>query len=59
MTRRFSITWFMGAIHKYRRLLGEVIPPTASTSSSVRRLFHQCTLAIIVVALVEDCMRDC
>src|ERR1041385_3295301 len=23
--RRFDITWFMGAIHKYRRLLGEVL----------------------------------
>jgi subfamily B ATP-binding cassette protein HlyB/CyaB len=25
ITRRFDITWFMGAIHKYRRLLGEVL----------------------------------
>src|SRR5215470_2792364 len=25
ITRRFSITWFLGAIHKYRRLLGEVL----------------------------------
>ena len=25
MTRRFDITWFLGAIHKYRRLLGEVL----------------------------------
>ena len=25
MTRRFDITWFMGAIHKYRHLLGEVL----------------------------------
>jgi len=24
-TRRFDITWFMGAIHKYRHLLGEVL----------------------------------
>ena len=23
--RRFDITWFLGAIHKYRRLLGEVV----------------------------------
>src|SRR5437762_11946781 len=23
--RRFDISWFMGAIHKYRRLLGEVL----------------------------------
>jgi subfamily B ATP-binding cassette protein HlyB/CyaB len=23
--RRFDVTWFMGAIHKYRRLLGEVL----------------------------------
>jgi len=23
--RRFDITWFMGAVHKYRRLLGEVL----------------------------------
>src|SRR5215216_741130 len=23
--RRFDITWFMGAIHKYRRMLGEVL----------------------------------
>src|SRR5712691_5548080 len=23
--RRFDITWFLGAIHKYRRLLGEVL----------------------------------
>ena len=25
ITRRFDITWFMGAIHKYRHLLGEVL----------------------------------
>lgn len=25
MTRRFDIGWFLGAIHKYRRLLGEVL----------------------------------
>jgi subfamily B ATP-binding cassette protein HlyB/CyaB len=25
LTRRFDLTWFMGAIHKYRRLLGEVL----------------------------------
>lgn len=25
LTRRFDITWFLGAIHKYRRLLGEVL----------------------------------
>src|SRR5207248_1379541 len=23
--RRFDITWFLGAIHKYRRMLGEVL----------------------------------
>src|SRR3974377_792195 len=25
LSRRFAITWFFGAIHKYRRLLGEVL----------------------------------
>jgi subfamily B ATP-binding cassette protein HlyB/CyaB len=25
LSRRFDITWFLGAIHKYRRLLGEVV----------------------------------
>ena len=25
ITRRFDITWFLGAVHKYRRLLGEVL----------------------------------
>jgi subfamily B ATP-binding cassette protein HlyB/CyaB len=25
LTRRFDFTWFVGAIHKYRRLLGEVL----------------------------------
>jgi len=25
LSRRFDITWFIGAIHKYRRLLGEVL----------------------------------
>jgi len=25
ITRRFDITWFLGAIHKYRHLLGEVL----------------------------------
>src|SRR5450759_4215570 len=25
LSRRFDITWFMGAIHKYRHLLGEVL----------------------------------
>jgi len=25
LSRRFDITWFLGAVHKYRRLLGEVL----------------------------------
>src|SRR5712671_3925430 len=25
LARRFDISWFLGAIHKYRRLLGEVL----------------------------------
>src|SRR4051794_9024342 len=25
LARRFDITWFLGAVHKYRRLLGEVL----------------------------------
>src|SRR5215510_15131618 len=25
VTRRFDVSWFLGAIHKYRRLLGEVL----------------------------------
>ena len=25
LSRRFDITWFLGAIHKYRRLLAEVL----------------------------------
>ena len=25
LTRRFDVTWFLGAIHKYRRLLAEVV----------------------------------
>ena len=25
LTRRFDVTWFLGAIHKYRHLLGEVL----------------------------------
>ncbi len=25
LARRFDVTWFLGAIHKYRRLLGEVL----------------------------------
>jgi ATP-binding cassette, subfamily B, bacterial HlyB/CyaB len=25
LSRRFDITWFLGAIHKYRKLLGEVV----------------------------------
>ena len=25
VSRRFDVTWFLGAIHKYRRLLGEVL----------------------------------
>jgi subfamily B ATP-binding cassette protein HlyB/CyaB len=25
LSRRFDITWFLGAIHKYWRLLGEVL----------------------------------
>jgi subfamily B ATP-binding cassette protein HlyB/CyaB len=25
MSRRFDITWFLGAMHKYRRMLGEVL----------------------------------
>ena len=25
LTRRFDVTWFLGAIHKYRHLLSEVL----------------------------------
>jgi ATP-binding cassette, subfamily B, bacterial HlyB/CyaB len=25
LARRFDISWFLGAIHKYRRMLGEVL----------------------------------
>jgi subfamily B ATP-binding cassette protein HlyB/CyaB len=25
LSRRFDVTWFLGAVHKYRRLLGEVL----------------------------------
>src|SRR5258705_13210715 len=25
LARRFDLSWFMGAMHKYRRLLGEVL----------------------------------
>src|SRR5260370_7277084 len=25
LSRRFDITWFLGAVHKYRHLLGEVL----------------------------------
>ena len=25
LSRRFDITWFLGAVHKYRQLLGEVL----------------------------------
>jgi hypothetical protein len=30
ITRRFDITWFLGAIHKYRHLLGEVLVDRAN-----------------------------
>ena len=48
LARRFDITWFLGAIHKYRRLLSEVlvasfflqlfalVSPRSSRSSSTR-----------------------
>jgi hypothetical protein len=31
MTRRFEITWFMGAIHKYGHLLSEVLVVLGTT----------------------------
>lgn len=34
LTRRFDIAWFVGAMHKYRRLLGEVLVASFSSSSS-------------------------
>jgi len=41
LSRRFDITWFLGAIHKYRRLLGEVL---------VHRTLS--TLDVLIIGLV-------
>jgi subfamily B ATP-binding cassette protein HlyB/CyaB len=66
LSRRFDITWFLGAMHKYRRLLGEVLIASLFLQifSLVTPLFFQVvidkvlvhrslnTLEVLVVGLV-------
>ena len=66
VTRRFDITWFLGAIHKYRRLLSEVLVASffLQLFAMVSPLFFQVvidkvlvhrslsTLEVLVVGLV-------
>src|SRR5438045_9533119 len=49
--RRFDMTWFMGAIHKYRRLLGEVLIASffLQLFALVSPLFFQVVVATVLV----------
>src|SRR4051812_22525234 len=51
ITRRFDITWFIGAIHKYRRLLGEVLVASflLQTFALVSPLFFQVVIDKVLV----------
>ncbi|WP_426530868.1 type I secretion system permease/ATPase [Bradyrhizobium sp. McL0615] len=51
ITRRFDITWFVGAIHKYRRLLGEVLVASflLQTFALVSPLFFQVVIDKVLV----------
>ena len=72
LTRRFDITWFLGAIHKYRRLLGEVLVASLFLQlfALVSPLFFQVvidkvlvhrslsTLDVLVIGLVAIAMFE-
>jgi ATP-binding cassette, subfamily B, bacterial HlyB/CyaB len=72
LTRRFDITWFLGAIHKYRRLLGEVLVASffLQLFALVSPLFFQVvidkvlvhrsmsTLDVLVIGLVAIAMFE-
>src|SRR4051794_29576578 len=49
--RRFDLTWFLGAIHKYRRLLGEVLVASffLQTFALVSPLFFQVVIDKVLV----------
>ena len=66
LTRHFDVTWFLGAIHKYRHQLGEVLvasfflqlfalaSPYSFRSSSTRFMVHRSisTLDVLVIGLL-------
>jgi subfamily B ATP-binding cassette protein HlyB/CyaB len=72
LTRRFDITWFLGAIHKYRRLLGELLVASLFLQlfALVSPLFFQVvidkvlvhrslsTLDVLVIGLVAIAMFE-
>ena len=72
LARRFDITWFLGAIHKYRRLLGEVLVASffLQLFALVSPLFFQVvidkvlvhrsmsTLDVLVIGLVAIAMFE-
>jgi ATP-binding cassette, subfamily B, bacterial HlyB/CyaB len=51
LTRRFDITWFLGAIHKYRHLLGEVLIASffLQVFSLISPLFFQVVIDKVLV----------
>jgi ATP-binding cassette, subfamily B, bacterial HlyB/CyaB len=51
LTRRFDITWFLGALHKYRRLLGEVLAASffLQVFALVSPLFFQVVIDKVLV----------
>ena len=52
LSRRFDITWFIGAIHKYRRLLAEVLLASffLQLFALVTPLFFQVVIDKVLVA---------
>src|SRR4029079_10560673 len=51
LSRRFDVTWFFGAIHKYRRLLGEVLVASffLQLFSLISPLFFQVVIDKVLV----------
>ena len=51
VARRFDVTWFLGAIHKYRRLLGEVLVASffLQLFSLISPLFFQVVIDKVLV----------
>ena len=61
LARRFDITWFLGAIHKYRHLLGEVLVASffLQLFALVSPLFFQVVIDKVLVHRALDARSTC